>query len=157
MKAMKTTWIEDLMFFLFLTLVVAAASCEEDTSLLRIDPNHKVKPDYGSPFTLGIGQQAIFRNNELILQVADVAEDSRCPTGVTCVWQGQVRVIVSLTSQDQDDDQFELIYQEGASEEINSRTFDGFKIEITKVLPAPKEGESIEKSDYRITMKVTKL
>jgi hypothetical protein len=30
-------------------------------------------------------------------------------------------------------------------------------IELTKVLPAPKEGQTIEKSDYRITMKVTRL
>ena len=154
---MKTSWLENLLFFIFLALVVAAASCEEQTSLLRIDPNHKVKPDYGNPFTLGTGQKAFFRKNELILQVGDVEEDSRCPVGVACVWQGQVRVITSVTTQNQQNEQFELIYQEGASAEINSRTFDDFLIEIIKVLPTAKEGQTIEKSDYRIAMKVTKL
>lgn len=154
---MKTSLLENLLFFAFLALIVAAASCEEETSLLRIDPNHKVKPDYGSLFTLGIGQKAFFRNNELILQVSDVVEDSRCPVGVTCVWQGQVRINASVTTLNQQNEAFELIYQEGASAEINTRSFDGFQIEVIKVLPVPKEGETIEKSDYRITMKVTKL
>jgi hypothetical protein len=154
---MKTSLLENILFFVFLSLIVMVASCEEETSLMRIDSNHKVKPDYGSPFTLGIGQKAIFRNNELILQVEDVIEDSRCPIGVTCVWQGQVRVIIAITTQNQQNDALELIYQEGATAEINSRTFDGFVIELTKVLPAPKEGQTIEKSDYRITMTVTRL
>lgn len=154
---MKTSLTENLLFFIFLTLVVAAASWEEEMSLLRIDPNHKVKPEYGSPFTLGIGQKAFFRKNELIVQVGDVVEDSRCTAGVNCIWQGQVRLIASVTTQDQQIEPFELIYREGASEEINAQTFDDFLIEVIKVLPAPKEGQAIEKSDYRIAMKVTKL
>jgi hypothetical protein len=154
---MKTSLLENILFFAFLAIIVAVASCEEETSLMRVDANHKVKPDYNTPFTLGVGQKAFFRNSELILQVEDVIEDSRCPLGITCVWQGQVRVITAVTTPNQENNALELIYQEGATAEINSRTFDGFVIELTKVLPAPKEGETIEKSDYRITMKVTKL
>jgi len=154
---MKTSLLENIIFFTFLALVVFAASCEEETSALRVDPNHKVKPEYNKPFTLGAGQTAFFRKNELIMQVAHVVEDSRCPAGVNCVWQGQVRLITSITTQDQQNDSLELTYQGGASADVNSREFDGFRIEITKVSPAPKEGEVIEGSDYRVSMKVIKL
>ncbi len=154
---MKTSLLENVLFFAFLAIIVAVASCEEETSLLRIDSSHKVKPDYQKPFTLGIGQKAFFRKNELIVQVADVTEDSRCPMGAVCMWQGQVRITFSVTTQGQQNDSLKLIYQEGASAETKSGTFDGFRIEIIKVLPAPKEGETTEKSDYRITMRVTKL
>ncbi len=154
---MKTSLLENIIFFTFLALVVFAASCEEETVAMRIDPNHKVKPEYNKPFTLGTGQTAFFRKNELIVQVAGVAEDSRCPVGVTCVWQGQVRLVASITTQNEQNDSLELVYQEGASADVNSRACDGFRIAITKVSPAPKEGEVIEKEDYRISMKVTKL
>ena len=37
-------------------------------------------------------QQAVFESNALTVELVRIVEDSRCPTDVTCVWAGEVKV-----------------------------------------------------------------
>jgi hypothetical protein len=46
-----------------------------------------VRPPLNQPFTLEVGQAAVFFEPALVIRFAAVA-DSRCPTNVYCIWEG---------------------------------------------------------------------
>lgn len=48
----------------------------------------------GVPFGLEVGEAAVFEGAEV--RFVGVVEDSRCPTGVDCVWAGRARVRVAV-------------------------------------------------------------
>jgi len=62
----------------------------------------------GDEFTLVLGgDQARLGTSDFILWFEAVTEDSRCATGVTCVWEGNARARFRLRDHG-DDQQFEL-------------------------------------------------
>jgi len=46
----------------------------------------------GQPVTLSPGRQAVIAGEDLEVRFSGILADSRCPTGATCVWQGEVTV-----------------------------------------------------------------
>jgi len=46
-----------------------------------------LRPPLNQPFTLEVGQAAVFFEPALLIRFATAA-DSRCPTNVYCVWEG---------------------------------------------------------------------
>lgn len=71
----------------------------------------------------------------------EVLEDSRCPTGVQCVWAGQLRLKVRVHL--------------GARDELHELTLgkpvhvaDG-NLELVEVLPGPIASEPIKPASYR--------
>lgn len=49
----------------------------------------------GEKFTLRAGQEAVIRDTDLRLRFSRVVQDSRCPIGVQCVWQGNGQIHLS--------------------------------------------------------------
>ena len=49
------------------------------------------KDSLGQEFSLRIGRKVTLRDTELKIRFVSVIEDSRCPKGVNCVWQGNAR------------------------------------------------------------------
>jgi len=102
--------------------------------------------------------------NELVLQYGEsknlpredirvtfekVLEDSRCPVGVTCVWEGNAKIRLALLELDI-----------GSVGELNSNrkidpdslVFAGYTIRIKSLDPYPIDGVSIDSMDYRVTL-----
>lgn len=52
----------------------------------------------GREFTLRAGQRAVLNGAGLRVRFDSVANDSRCPAGVTCVWAGNAEVLVEAES-----------------------------------------------------------
>ena len=52
----------------------------------------------GREFTLEVGQSALVDDSGLRVTLLGVADDSRCPTDVQCVWEGDARVAVAVAS-----------------------------------------------------------
>lgn len=50
----------------------------------------------GDTFTLLIGESVRIGAKSFVLRFDAVAEDSRCPKGGTCVWEGNARAVFSL-------------------------------------------------------------
>ena len=48
----------------------------------------------GVSFALPIGQTASVAGTDTRLTFSEVREDSRCPTDVTCVWEGDAKIMV---------------------------------------------------------------
>lgn len=89
-----------------------------------------------------------------------ITEDSRCPTGVVCVWEGQV--IASLwashgtSGAGSDVERFSLTLHAGEAD-LATKTVLGKRFTLLEVAPYPKAGVRIDPKQYEITLQVESL
>ena len=103
---------------------VALAACVRDGSAATLD----------APIQLTPGQSAVFEAEKLEVKFVDIAEDSRCPSDVTCVWAGEIVVRLALRVDGRT--------QELGIKETQSLVVDGYAdrrgtFDLTVVPPAP--------------------
>ena len=67
-------------------LIVLLLSCRATTA---------PEPRLGEEFTLAIDGEVVVRDIGLRIEFRDVTGDSRCPSTVTCVWEGDAAVILA--------------------------------------------------------------
>jgi hypothetical protein len=136
-------------------VAVACLSCaggEGSDSVPVPDPaeGQPIAANVGTPLTLSVGQIGSYPELELTLS-ATVIEDSRCPTGVECVWAGDGAVTVEATK--------------GASTETlvlhthdtmdQSRTcHGGITVKLLDLSPYPAEGKPIPGDAYVVSLGV---
>jgi hypothetical protein len=107
----------------------------------------------GEEFQLKINQTALIEPANVIVRFDGVLEDSRCPSDVICVWQGQVTIGVTIKKTDETTIQsFNLTVREG-QRELAVQSFDGLSIRLASVEPYPTS-QGIEASDYVATLVV---
>ena len=107
-------------------------------------------------FQLNINQTISFESDNLRLKLLNVTEDSRCPMGVRCTWEGQVTVLIHVIKQDQDIGDISLTYRSG-NYDLATKTFDNYILKLVKVEPYPKQGDTLKSSDYRVTLVLSKI
>jgi hypothetical protein len=88
----------------------------------------------------------------LALRFEGVSADSRCPLGVTCIWEGDAVVIVTASQPPAAGSALELhtsgrFPQEGAH--------GPYRIELLLLAPQPREGEPVAPGLYRVTLRVS--
>ena len=81
-------------------------------------------------------------------------EDSRCPTGVTCIWAGQIIITVEMVRAEEEPVEIKLLLRVGDSPET-SRVFD-YELRLESVNPHPKEGVTPERSSYMARIEIAK-
>lgn len=101
----------------------------------------------GEAFALRFGQSIDVEGEPLSLKFIDVVGDSRCPTGVVCVWEGNAEVALLANA-----DTLNL----NTTLDPKSDSVDGYVITLLTVTPYPSVDEPILKSRYSIEMLVTK-
>ena len=107
----------------------------------------------GQQFSLAIGETAGISGEDLAIRFVDVAGDSRCPTGVVCIWAGQVDCLVDLTSGGSTTRaQFT---EPGLTTSAGAQSFKAFQFSFT-VAPYPEAGKPIARGDYRLNITVSK-
>jgi hypothetical protein len=99
-------------------------------------------------YVVGFGET--IRVSGLSLEFTTLAEESRCPTSVTCVWEGNARVLITATR--------------GSATsvlELNSNprfpvraVFEGYAIELRSVDPYPVAAAPRRAEDYTVTLLV---
>lgn len=104
----------------------------------------------GTPFWLSHGQSTDCE--ALNIAFNGNVEDSRCPTTVTCVWEGRVDVEIEVDGQVvslglPDDEQL------GESK----ATVGNYEIELLDVFPTPITADEILDESYRIKLIVNEL
>ena len=104
-------------------------------------------------FTLKVGESGIARRERLNVEFVSVAEDSRCPKGVTCVWAGNARVLLKVNKGNSKPVDVEL------NTNIKARIFPffGYALQLEKLEPYPESSGPIRASDYEVTLSVHKL
>jgi hypothetical protein len=119
-------------------------------------PEDLMAVELGDQFQLKIGQTALIESKNISVKFLNVTEDSRCPSDVVCVWEGQVAILLNIMQHDQDLGDLALTVR-GGDQTLAAKTFDGYSIQIMQVEPYPKASEPIQLSDYVATLLVSKI
>lgn len=105
----------------------------------------------GQTINLSSGQVVSITGEQLKIQFLEVITDSRCPSGVTCIWEGEVSCLIEITFQDSTN---RLVLNQRSSA-ISTIEFGDYNITY-EVLPYPKAGENIENKEYILRLTVNK-
>lgn len=107
----------------------------------------------GESVNLALGHQAVITGESLKVTFAEILNDSRCPTGATCIWEGQVSARLDIVYQDTKTSM--VITESGPASEQSAADFNDYQFEF-QILPYPQVGKQIDKSDYRLELTVSK-
>ena len=107
----------------------------------------------GQEFSLQIGESATIRGEKLQVRFLEVTEDSRCPTGVVCIWEGRVSCLVEITYRESLH-QVELT-EPGLTSWPPENTFKEYKIAY-HVEPYPQAGTEIAAEEYRLALRISR-
>jgi hypothetical protein len=103
-------------------------------------------------FDIKVGEQVLIENERLRVSFSRVAEDSRCPEGVQCVWAGNARILLKLTKARRRSGSVHL--NTGVDPKLAS--YRGYEVKLVKLEPYPKEGGRIRKRQYVATLIVSR-
>lgn len=109
-----------------------------------------------SPIQLRINQGAIIDAENLQVQFLTVSEDSRCPSDVVCIQQGQVTVVLNVAKRDRNLRDSLALTKRAAQENLARKGFAGYVVQLLDVSPYPKTTQKLEPAAYRITLVVSK-
>ena len=92
---------------------------------------------------------------EYQIKLLKVISDSRCPEGVSCIWEGQVEMIVGVYKADKLIEERELIVNFKTNEENATwaNQYSTKPIKFIGVLPARDKDKPINESDYKLLLK----
>ena len=102
-------------------------------------------------FFISPGQKAVIENTGLEIAFIRVLEDSRCPRGVECVWEGNGRVEISLNYRGSGNEFREL----NTALDPKLTQIRNFRISLAQLQPYPEYGNEILPENYRISLIVT--
>ncbi len=108
----------------------------------------------GYPLKLHIGQTMMIEPVGIAINFVKVVQDSRCPSDVTCVWQGEVTILVNITNSKKIAGSFNLTSRAG-EDDLGAKTFDRYRIKLLQVEPYPISAKKIEPIDYTATLIVS--
>jgi hypothetical protein len=99
-------------------------------------------------FEIKVGERVSVEG--LKISFGRVAEDSRCPQGVDCIWAGNGKVVLKLSKAGSRPSQVNL----NTGIEPKHQLYAGYDIKLVSLKPYPKMGEKIKVSDYVATLVV---
>lgn len=101
-------------------------------------------------FKLKVGEVARVSGAGIKVSLNGVVEDSRCPTGVQCIWAGNGKVSVRLSKDKGEAVSVELNTSAGPK----SSTYGEYKVKLVSLDPYPKDGVTTAKNAYVVTLMV---
>ena len=114
-------------------------------------PPHTVAAEVGSTFRLGLGETALV--DGLYVRFDAVAEESRCPADVVCVWMGNARVALATTTGGTRG-WMPVVLNTG--QEPRGVTVGGYALTLEELQPHPSSSGSIEPADYVALLKASR-
>lgn len=111
----------------------------------------------GHEYVIGYGETLRVEGG-LVLEFTTLVEDSRCPSGVTCVWEGNARILLAAQT-----GQSAGVLELNTSAQFPTRSvFDSYTIELRKLEPYPSADPqngavSIPVSGYQATIFVDRV
>ena len=133
-----------------LLLVAALLACSPAPAATAPDPSPRTS-DVGAPITLKVGQSVTVGTvDPLTVTFRRVESDSRCPQNVQCVWAGDAAVELRLARGGRAAGT--TLHTTLEPREVE---YDGFRVRLVQVTPAPTSGAPIAPSAYEITLEVT--
>ncbi len=88
-------------------------------------------------------------DNNLKVEIINI-EDSRCPSDVVCVWQGEARVEIVL----EETQTFSTVL---STYDNQVDTLGNYSLELIDVKPYPVSDKVIKTEDYDVTLKIKRI
>lgn len=132
---------------LFLVLAAAAAACSSNG---RLVPPTEPRVAVGREFVLGVGEAVALADTGVVLRLETVDNDSRCPTDVQCVWEGDAIVRVTAIGPGSVRASYDLHVSRGAQEVVH----EGLRVRLVRLEPLPRSDRAPTASEYRATLLV---
>lgn len=107
----------------------------------------------GKNFDARIGERVDIAGESLAVTFEKVVEDSRCPTGTTCIWEGDAVVRLGLRGARAATGTLDLHAQMPSQRE---GAFQNYRVRIVQLVPWPKDGTGIPASQYVATLVVVR-
>ncbi len=107
----------------------------------------------GEEFSLRMGESASVKGEDMQMRFVEVTEDSRCPTGVVCVWEGRVSCLVGITYRGSLH-RVELT-EPGPTARPAEYVFEEYRIAY-HVEPYPQAGTEISAEEYHLNLRIGK-
>jgi hypothetical protein len=124
---------------LALLAVLALGACRPVTT---VEPERE--------FTLAVGQEARISGSDITLVIDSVANESRCPSDVTCIQAGDADVRLRVR------DGQESSHTIHALKEPRSASFNGYTITLVELSPTPRSTVRIQQRDYRARLRLSR-
>src|SRR5882672_6683573 len=105
-------------------------------------------PRLGDEFTLRVGQSASIPEINLWMRFLQVVDDSRCPVGALCVWQGDGAVVIEVAPLNGDSKQDTL----HTTLDPRSIPVGRAELVLVKLEPYPGTPGPIAPGDYVVTL-----
>lgn len=108
-----------------------------------------------------ITQKKCLKKSDYQIVFNELVSDSRCPEGVTCIWQGEASAVVSLYKNSKLIEDKTMVFSMKNMEE-NKKWFSKYlpekqrKIKTIGVFPNPKQGVVVNKKDYYLKIGYSK-
>ena len=122
-------------------------------ALLGCLTSRDIHANLGEKISLNIGRTVYINGEGLEIKFADVTGDSRCPTGVTCIWAGEVTAKISISKENLQDEL--VLIESGLSNGEAEAIYQGYRL-IYHVEPYPEIEKIIAKNEYQLVLTVTK-
>ena len=110
-------------------------------------------PVLGNSFNLRYGERSILAGEDLVLTFVQVLEESRCPVGVQCIWEGNARVGVNVEKPPSRSATLELNTSRRYDTEA---TYQGYRVQLLQVVPYPRHGHTLQAADYCANLKIVR-
>ena len=110
-----------------------------------------VEADTDEEFELAINQTGRIESENLEIIFWDLTEDSRCPVDVNCIQAGQAAITVEVSQGGDDLGEMRI----STDPESSSVTFGQYTLRLVRVEPEPVSTQTIDMSEYRVTLMVT--
>jgi hypothetical protein len=104
------------------------------------------------PVELAPGETALVGPDRLEVTFVSIAEDSRCPEGVQCVWAGRAVAEVRLRAAGSEPADVRLETTRAGE----TAAYAGYTVRLLSVAPSPKKDEPVRPEAYRVTLTVAR-
>ena len=145
-----------------LSLLLIAAGCSttqpfSDDSEATVSTPMEATGELADPFTLELGASVMVDGQ--MLRFDHIAEDSRCPADVECVWEGRATISLSLISDDTSDEvQLSIPGFVGADAEprdLQSAVVNGYTFTLLQLDPYPRQENVDAEMTPMVTLRMT--
>ena len=107
-------------------------------------------PAVDEEFTLAPGQTATVKDAQVRVTFERVSEDSRCPTDVTCIWEGDATVVLRI--KETADEVTREVHTQGDAPRSRKAPAGDYVVTLVRLDPMPRSTAPIEASAYRATL-----
>jgi hypothetical protein len=126
-------------------ILTILSSCQSSEGTIKVSLNDE--------FSLAIGQTAELQEEQLTIKFEGIQEDSRCPRGATCIWQGRVSCVLQVS--DSSDSTKIVLTEPGLSDQYGKIIYKKYEF-TSHVQPYPELGKKISSEEYRVLLTIKK-